>query len=53
MKYKIVSIKFSGFKSDEYERLSEAVNNEIAMGWKPLGNPFSAKHRLSQAMIQE
>tara|TARA_B100000700_G_scaffold53032_1_gene56458 strand:+ start:14366 stop:14527 length:162 start_codon:yes stop_codon:yes gene_type:complete len=53
MKYKIVSIKFSGMRTDEYERLAEAVNNEIAVGWKPLGNPFIGKRRISQAMIQE
>ncbi len=52
MEYKIVTVAAMWSFDTRVEELTKVVNEQISMGWEPLGAPVAVEHRLSQAMIK-
>ena len=54
MEYKLITVSFFLSSKGALEKLAQAVNDAIALGWEPLGGPvvFDKRGRIVQAMLK-
>ena len=54
MEYKLITVAFFLSVDSAFEKLTQAGNDAIALGWEPPGGPvvFDQRCRIMQAMIK-